>query len=265
MYKPANTTKLLSRLFILLLLSSPSFANEQTNQTAVAAPTAAELDAAFPDLGGMDLRQHMDTPLLAYVLIDQLEWGRLDNQNLFAWSAQGWIGYDINRFWWRTEGERLGNHTEAAEITALYGRAISRWWDAVIGVRHDFKPDDPQTFFAMGIQGLAPQWFETELTLYVGDDWQTLLRAEFEYEILLMQQVVLTPELEINLASRDDPTRGIGAGINNTELGLRLSYSIVREVAPYIGFNWTQRYGKTADLAEDDSETVFLLGLRWWY
>lgn len=236
-------------------------------------PTEADLAAAFPDLDGMDLRKHMDTPLLAFVLVDQLEWGRVnagaDGENLFAWNATGWIGYDINRFWWRTEGEQLAGELEAAEVSLLYGRAVSRWWDVVAGVRHDFKPEDAhgdgQTFAAVGIQGLAPYWFETELTLFVGEDWQTLLRAEFEYEVMFSQRLVLTPDIELNLASRDDPERGTGAGLVSSEIGLRLRYEIVREFAPYVGVNWTQRYGKTADLAEHDSELAWLAGVRWWW
>lgn len=236
---------------------------------ALPEPTEADLAAAFPDLDGMDLRKHMDTPLLAYALVDQLEWGDVDGENLFAWNATGWIGYDVNRFWWRTEGEQLNSELEAAEVSLLYGRAFSRWWDVVAGVRHDFKPEDTngdgQTFAAVGIQGLAPYWFETELTLFVGENWQTLLRAEFEYEILFTQRLILTPDIELNLASRDDLERGIGAGLVGTELGLRLRYEIIREFAPYIGVNWTQRYGNTADLAKHDSELAWLAGFRFWW
>jgi len=243
--------------------------HQQTSDSTLPEPTAAELQAAFPDLGGMDLRQHMDTPLLAYVLLDQLEIGRVDGQNLFAWDAQGWIGYDLNRFWWRTEGEQLGKETEAAEVTLLYGRALSRWWDVVIGARHVFEPTNTnnhgQTFLALGFQGLAPQWFETELTLYLTDHSQARLRAEFEYEILFTQQLTLVSSVEINLSNRDDLERGVGAGLMNTELGTRLHYGITREFAPYIGANWTRKYGNTANLADESTETVALVGFRWWY
>jgi copper resistance protein B len=48
-----------------------------------------------------------------------------------------------------------------------------------------------------------------------------------------------------------------------------LRYEIKREFAPYIGVNWSQKLGGTADLArsegEDASETMFVVGIRAWY
>ena len=47
---------------------------------------------------------------------------------------------------------------------------------------------------------------------------------------------------------------GIGSGLSDMELGLRLRYEIRREFAPYIGVNWTQKIGRTADFAKDEGE-----------
>ena len=63
-------------------------------------------------------------------------------------------------------GQALRSHradleTEA-EAHALYGRAIARWWDVVVGVRQDVRPGPARTWAAVGIQGLAPYWFEVD-------------------------------------------------------------------------------------------------------
>ena len=48
-------------------------------------PTDEDRAAAFPDLGGMDLRKMMDTPLLAYSLLDQFEWVDTDDGSALSW------------------------------------------------------------------------------------------------------------------------------------------------------------------------------------
>lgn len=254
--------------------------NEQTveSKPAVTAgsnlppPTQAEIDAAFPSIHGMEMHGHMGT-FHNYIILDQLEWGQVDNKNLYAWDAGGWSGYDTKRFWWRTEGSKVDSKLAAAEFTGLYGKAISRWWEFVIGARHAFSPSDAaysgQTFFALGFQGLAPQWFETEVTMFVGPHWQTLIRAEFEYEILFSQKLIVSPSVEIQYASLNDYQRHIGNGITGSEVGIRLRYEFTREFAPYIGINWEKHYGKTAAMLEADGEdieeAVLLAGVRWWY
>ena len=47
-----------------------------------------------------------------------------------------WSGGDINRFWWKSEGEGdFDDGLEEAELQALYGRAITPFWDVQAGVR----------------------------------------------------------------------------------------------------------------------------------
>ncbi len=232
-------------------------------------PTAAEHEAAFPDLGGMDLRRHMRTPLLGYLLIDQLEWQDADQSDAGAWDISGWLGYDFNRLWLRSEGERKDGEFEAAEAHLLYGRAFARWWNLVAGIRQDFEPGPGRTYAALGVQGLAPYWFETQFTLYAGEAGQSGARLELEYEQLLTNRLVLQPRVEINAWSRSDLQHGIGAGISGVEAGLRLRYEIRREFAPYIGLNYAQVFGNTADLRnsadEDTNELRAVAGLRIWF
>ena len=48
-----------------------------------------------------------------------------------------------------------------------------------------------------------------------------------------------------------------------------LRYEIRREVAPYIGVDWSRQYGKTADFSkisgEDIDDIQLVLGLRAWF
>ncbi len=232
-------------------------------------PTPAQREAAFPDLGGMDMKHHMRTPLLAYLLVDQLEWQDAEEGAALSWELGGWLGYDYNRLWWRSEGARAGGEYAAVEAHLLYGRAIARWWDLILGLRQDIEPGPSRRLAAIGLQGLAPYWFETQFTLYAGSGRQFGARLELEYELLLSNRLILQPVLELEAWRRSDPERGTGRGLSAAEAGLRLRYEIRRELAPYVGLNYERAFGETADLLAadgEDSDTLALVaGLRFWF
>ena len=183
--------------------------------------------------------------------------------------TKAWVGTDLNRVWLRSEGASAGDAVEDAEAHALYGRSVARWWDVVVGVRQDFRPGPAQTWAAIGIQGLAPQWFEIEATAYIGESAATAARFEAEYEVLLTNRLMLQPLLEVNLFGKALPDRGIGAGLSTMETGLRLRYEIRREVAPYVGLVWQRKFFGTADLARAAGDETggwrAAAGLRMWF
>ncbi|MDE3739994.1 copper resistance protein B [Pseudomonas resinovorans] len=236
------------------------------SRAPIPVPTDADRAAAFPDLpphtmhaGGIN----------SYFLLDQLEYQDADDASVLSWDASGWIGSDINRLWLRSEGERSNGTTEEAEVQALYGRAVSPWWELVAGVRQDFKPGSPQTWAAFGAQGMPLYGLETKATAYLGESSQSALRLEAEYDILLTNRLILQPLAEVNLYGRNDHERGVGSGLANTELGLRLRYEIVPQFAPYVGVTWNRNYGNTADFAreegENNDEARFVAGIRLWF
>lgn len=210
-----------------------------------------------------------DDPLLLNVMVDELETRGSGSDREDAWNAQGWLGRDLSKIWMKTDGERAFGRTEDAELQLLYGKAVVTYWDFQLGVRHDVEPAPSRTWAAIGFQGLAPYFFEIDAALFVGNSGRTALRFEAEYELLLTQRLILTPEIEANFYGKDDPAIGIGSGLSDTEAGLRLRYEIRREFAPYIGVNWSRVYGETADFVrangERRSDAQFTIGLRAWF
>ncbi len=136
-------------------------------------------------------------------------------------------------------------------------------------MRHDSGVGPARTWAAFGIEGLAPYWFETEATIYMGQGGRTAARVAVEYEARFTQRLILQPSLEANWYGRDDQQRGIGAGLSDTEIGLRLRYEIRREFAPYLGIVWKQNFGRTADFVRARGEHVddlqFVAGVRVWF
>jgi copper resistance protein B len=230
--------------------------------------TDEDRKAAFPQLDDAGHAVH-DSAVHYYVLFDQLEWQAGDGITAGNWDNRGWIGRDVNRFWFRTEGEAEGGDLAEAQAHALYGRAIHRWWDVVAGVRQDFRPGPARTWAAVGVQGLAPYWFEVEATAYIGESGRTHFRFETEYELLLTNRLVLQPLVELEIYGKSDPERGIGAGLSSGEAGLRVRYEFRREFAPYIGVTWNRKFFGTGDFAraagEDTGGARFATGVRVWF
>lgn len=234
---------------------------------ALARPAAAQ------GIGLEQLREMMDWGTGAFVLFDELEYAPGASGQPVGLEATAWYGGAYNRLWIRAEGEQLTAASGGeAEIEALYGRLITPYFDAVGGVRVDGRwgdEDAARALLALGVQGLAPYWFEVAPTLYVSRDGDLSARFQASYEMLFTQRLVAEPEMEINAALQEVPEFGVGSGFNDVELGLRLRYEIRREFAPYVGYSWTRRIGETADFARAEGEAVsedaVVAGLRMWF
>jgi len=225
--------------------------------------------AILSALAGSSMAGMEDDPILWMTKIDQLEVRVTEGPDPWVLEGYTWIGKDLNKFWVGFEAEWVDGDTEEAEVELLYSRAIAPYWDFQLGWRHDIQPEPNRDWFAIGFKGVAPYFFEMDADLYVGKSGQVNARLQGEYEIMFTQKLILTPELELNLHTRNDEAVGIGSGFSDLEFGLRLRYEIRREFAPYIGVNWNQKFGNTADFArnegEDTNDVQFVVGIRAWF
>ncbi len=258
----------LQQWLLLLVLATPVAARAQQasdDPGHVAPPPAAQ---PMPPMSAAEMDRVMDMhddPLLAMFKLDQFERAHGDDAYSTSWEAEAWIGHDFDKLWLRTEGERENGATDA-RIEAFWDHAFASFWDWQLGVRHDFGDGTQRDWAAFGVQGLAPYWFEIEATAYVGEQGRTAARLRAEYELLLTQRWILQPELEANLYSKSDPTRGVTDGLSDLEFGLRLRYEIRREFAPYVGVVWTRRFGDSGLMAgHAASDTQLVAGLRVWF
>lgn len=228
--------------------------------------TDADRAAAFPDVAGHAAH---DNNIHSFWLLDRLETWNADAGSGLGWEAKAWVGTDLNRLWLRSEGERISDRTQSADIEVLYGHSVSRWWDAVAGIRHEFGEGPPQNSVAIGVMGLSPYKFEISATVYIGQSGQAAARVEAEYNTLLTNRLILQWRGEADMHGKSDPLRGIGSGLGTLQAGLRLRYEINRRFAPYVGVEWERAYGETADLRriglEDIKDTRLVAGVRLWF
>ncbi len=214
-----------------------------------------------------------DNPTLTFTFFEQLEFRTSDDQpDQFAWDAQGWIGNDDQKFWWKAEGAAAldGPSIGDVEFQALYAKPITPFWFLQAGLRYEntWGPGDSKnrTSLVLGLQGLAPYKFELEPVLFLTEDGDLLGRLTASYDIYITQRLALQPRTEINIAASDVTDWELGQGFNDLSLELRLRYEIRREFAPYVGLNYLTLLGETANIAQqassstDDLQLVF--GIR---
>ena len=207
---------------------------------------------------------------IAFISFNLAEYQARKGRDGFRWDGEAWYGGDINRLTIKSEGEGVfGEGIEGAELQALYSRAIGPYFNAQAGIRQDLGPGPDRTYATIGFEGLAPYWFEVEGALFLSNKGDLLGRLEGYYDQRITQKLILQPMAELNLSAQDVPESGIGSGLSDVELGLRLRYEIVKEFAPYVGVEWARKVGDTARYAraggEDASSVSFVAGVRVWF
>lgn len=228
--------------------------------------TDADRAAAFPPVHSH--HQH-GTAIHSHMLLEKLELADTDRGNVLGWEAKGWVGGDIHKLWLRSEGHAHGGKLESGDVEVLYGRGISPWWDAMVGIRQDIGEGPSRTWLALGLHGTAPYKYEVNAGLYVGQGGRTALRIGAEYDTLLTNRLILQWHAGASAYGRDDEAAGIGAGLSQAKLGLRLRYEITRQFAPYVGVEQVSSFGRTAQLRTEQGQgrqdTQLLAGVRAWF
>ena len=237
-------------------------------------PTANAADAVYgPEamhMGRHHLMKFHGGQKLYQVMFNVAEAQFREGRDGFEWDAAAWYGGDINRLWLKSEGEgEFGGPVEQAEVQALYSHAIGPYFNVQGGVRYDFEPDPSRAYAVIGVEGLAPSFFDVEGTLFLSHKGEFMARAEASYDQRITQRLILQPNLEINLAAQDVPELRLGAGLTEIEAALRLRYDIRREFAPYVGVQYRRGFGDTRRFLRAAGEDVggwsLVTGIRWWF
>jgi copper resistance protein B len=281
-------------LAVLMALAVPVWAQdhpmhgESAAHHNASAPPVPEFEPAIPE--GMTLEEVLDVagspppgdfpePLVddkiyAFFLLEQLEYRVATDNNTadhLGWEAQGWIGGDFNKFWWKSEGEAVfdGPDEGETEIDLLYSRLITPFWDFQAGVQYagEWHENDYEDRWSgvIALQGLAPYKLELDNSLYISEDGDITFEMEAEYDLRITQRLVLQPRAGMGVAFQDVPERRLGAGMTGVTIDLRLRYEVKRGFAPYFGVRSRFLVGETGNMAEargeDSSQFFFLAGV----
>lgn len=199
-----------------------------------------------------------------------MEYQARSGRDGYEWNSEAWYGGDIDRLWLKSEGDgTFGRSVDRAEVEALYSRAIDPYFNLQGGLRYDFKPNPSRVYATVGVEGLAPSFFEVEGTAFLSNKGELMARAEGYYDQRITQRLILQPRAELNFAAQNSRDIRAGAGLSDAELGVRLRYDIRREFAPYVGVQYKRAFGATRryerEAGEDAGGWEFLAGVRTWF
>lgn len=211
-----------------------------------------------------------DPQIQVHAMLEQLEDRSTGSSNNLRYEGLGWAGTDYDKLYFKFEGTRRNNGVYADGINeVLYSRAISTYFDVQTGIRVDLDGGRGRTWYALGIQGLAVQFFSVEATAYVSDSGHFAGKFNVSYDIPITNRLYLQPQAELNVYSKADPGRGVGSGISELDTGLRLRYEITRKFAPYVGVAYQKAFGPTAGFSRREGSPVndlrFVFGARVWF
>ncbi len=227
--------------------------------------TRAEAPYSLP---GVQHESHGIQKPIFSLLGNRLEYD--PDSNTGSYELQAWRGTSFNRFVIKSEGAFAQDDKYDNQTDLLWGHAFSAFWDTQLGLRVDTASEGKnRQWLAAGVQGLAPYWFELDVTAYLGDAGQSEIAFSSEYELLLTQRLVLQPRLELTARGKDDPVNLLGSGLANASFGLRLRYEFSRQFAPFIGVETEKSFGNTVDLirtaGEKANESRYFAGVRFWF
>ncbi len=179
------------------------------------------------------------------------------------WEGEAWVGTDAERLWFRTEGQVWNGHVQEGDQELLYDHPVSEFFDLQAGLRYDLDSEPGRGWGAIGIEGVAPYFFDVSATVYASDGGHFAARTTLSHELLLTQRFILTPSVELNAYTRADPQRQVAAGLSDIEAGLRLRYEISRRFAPYAGLVYQRICG--TDATGSIAGWRAALGIRAWW
>ena len=216
-------------------------------------------------------RYHLgDEHPYATLLLDRLDWGKAaSGKPSLQFDGQWSWGSSYNRLLLQSEGHAEQGKLQEARNEVLWSHAIAPFWDSQLGLRLDKNASADRQWLALGVQGLAPYWFEVHAKLYVGDGGRSALRLGGDYDLALSQKWFLQPAIESNFYGKSDAVNGLGSGLSSASVSLRLRYEGRRDLAPYLGVERQQTFGQTADWArsagQKTGQTRWFAGLRIWF
>lgn len=243
--------------------------------SAIAAAAGATAEAQITSPATPSYTQYGEPPvednsIFYHALLDELEGRTNGAETEFRWDGEAWAGTDFNRLWLKSEGFVERGKATDGDTEALYDRPIPylKYFDMQAGVRYDLDSNRGRTWGAIGMEGLAPYWFQFEPTFYFSND-RVAAKLFGSYDLLITNRLIAQPNVELNFYSKRDPARGIGAGLSDIDTGLRIRYEVTRKFAPYVGFAYSGTFGDSATFTRlaggspNDPRAVF--GIRLWY
>lgn len=200
----------------------------------------------------------VDDPLNYKVTFEALQIVHSDDKP-FTWDMNAWAGYDLNKIYIYSEGEKFDKTTES-ENQIVWSNAIAPYWDIQYGIGIDKSEENTKKWAVVAFSGMSAYFFETRTAFLVNKNGNIGLRASAENDYLITQRLKIGTSAQISAYSKDDEEYEIQKGLASLSLNVNLKYEIQREFIPYVGIQYNKTFGNKAD-----SQTNLVTGVSIWF
>lgn len=174
------------------------------------------------------------------------------------------IGTDENRIFIKANLDKSEGNDPKYDASALYSRNVAPFWDIQAGVRYseDRNNNNNRIDGVIGILGLAPYFFETQVYLYGGENNFWGASFELDRDFLLTQKLITQPYIEADVVLNDDSNYASKTGLSELKTGLKTRYEITKRIKPFVDVAYQYEKGlkKTEFQQATDSEKGWLYG-----
>ncbi|TCB49626.1 copper resistance protein B [Acinetobacter sp. ANC 4779] len=189
-----------------------------------------------------------------------------DGEGILKSKFETRIGADENKVFIKVQADQAESQQAEYDAKVLYSHMVSDFWDVQAGLGYlnnqNREVDSEQIGVVLGIHGLAPYFFETDVYLYVGQDQQMSFMLETERDLLLTQKLILKPYLDLNVIFSDNSNYAKKLGLSIAQLGLETRYEINKKVMPFVdvAYGYNKGNEETAWQQSSSSENEWLYG-----
>lgn len=227
------------------------------------APEPEFLDAKSMVAQTHDHRKEHGAQVYAVTTVDNQWLVNEDGNGALKSEFETRIGTDENKVFIKVHADKEESHDAHYDAKILYSRMISDFWDAQVGARYrsekleldDHRKDTEEHVDAViGLHGMAPYFFETDVYLYAGEDSYVGFSLETERDLLITQKLIVQPYLELDVIFSDDSKYAKKTGLSNATVGLETRYEMSKKIMPYLGIGY--EYSKGNDETEWQSKSA---------
>ncbi|MEN4983768.1 copper resistance protein B [Acinetobacter modestus] len=190
-----------------------------------------------------------------------------DGRGSASTELKTWVGSDKNKIFIQAHVEKAESEKTQTETKLLYSRNVADFWDVQTGVRYQYQPEQNyaqnQWDAVLGLHGLAPYFFETEVYIYAGQNQRWQLSLETTRDVLFTQKLIAQPYLNADVIFNDESSYASKSGLSKLQIGLQTRYEISKKIMPFIDVAYAYNKGlKQTELqSATDSKKGWLYGL----
>lgn len=150
----------------------------------------------------------------------------------------------------------IGPRVNEVEAEALFLQQVGPSTVLFLGVRHDFRPGGDLTHASFGGTHDLADWLSGETFAYLSEHGDLTGFGELVAAIPMAEGLELEPRAGVLWSAQDVPREGVGAGLTELSVSVRLRQELTENLNAYVGVIHDRLLGNTRELARTAGDSL---------